>query len=103
MTRVNNIATEPQTIADLLSASRTQTGRSLTELCEQGPVLLVFLRDVRAALITAALCAMVWLASRLSDGKTGGRYVGKLWDDRLPPNEAAAKALEPPAIRLPGE
>jgi len=34
---------------------------------------------------------VVWLASDLSDGKTGGRYVGKLWDGSLPPDQAAAK------------
>jgi 3-oxoacyl-[acyl-carrier protein] reductase len=45
--------------------------------------------------------AVVWLASRLSDGHTGGRYVGRLWDDSLPPNVAAAKAIEPPAVRFP--
>jgi 3-oxoacyl-[acyl-carrier protein] reductase len=37
---------------------------------------------------------ILWLASRLSDGITGGRFVGKLWDDKLPPSEAAAKARE---------
>jgi 3-oxoacyl-[acyl-carrier protein] reductase len=45
--------------------------------------------------------AVVWLASRLSDGKTGGRYVGKLWHDSLPPNVAAERASEKPVIRLP--
>jgi 3-oxoacyl-[acyl-carrier protein] reductase len=44
---------------------------------------------------------VVWLASDLSDGKTGGRYVGKNWDARLAPNEAAARALEPPVLRKP--
>jgi NAD(P)-dependent dehydrogenase (short-subunit alcohol dehydrogenase family) len=44
--------------------------------------------------------AVIWLASKLSDGKTGGRYVGKLWDDRLPPGEAAAAAMEPPVFRM---
>jgi 3-oxoacyl-[acyl-carrier protein] reductase len=44
---------------------------------------------------------VVWLASRLSDGKSGGRYVGRLWDDSLPAGEAAAAALEPPALRSP--
>jgi NAD(P)-dependent dehydrogenase (short-subunit alcohol dehydrogenase family) len=43
--------------------------------------------------------AIVWLASSRSDGKTGGRYVGKLWDRSLPPEEAAARALEPPVFR----
>jgi 3-oxoacyl-[acyl-carrier protein] reductase len=47
--------------------------------------------------------AIVWLASRLSDGKTGGRYVGKLWDPSLPPGEAAARAIEPPVLRTPAE
>jgi NAD(P)-dependent dehydrogenase (short-subunit alcohol dehydrogenase family) len=37
---------------------------------------------------------IVWLASPLSDGVTGARFVGKLWDEALPPNEAAAKARE---------
>lgn len=41
----------------------------------------------------------VWLASDLSDGKTGGRYVGRLWDDSLPPDEAAARCLEAPVLR----
>jgi len=37
---------------------------------------------------------ILWLASRLSDGVTGARFVGKLWDDALPPGEAAANARE---------
>lgn len=44
---------------------------------------------------------VVWLASDLSDGKTGGRYVGKLWDAGLPPNEAAERAREAPVLRPP--
>jgi 3-oxoacyl-[acyl-carrier protein] reductase len=36
--------------------------------------------------------AIVWLASKRSDGKTGGRYIGKLWNSSLPPDEAAAGA-----------
>ena len=43
--------------------------------------------------------AVVWLASKRSDGKTGGRYIGRLWNDRLPPDEAAAGALTQPAFR----
>jgi 3-oxoacyl-[acyl-carrier protein] reductase len=38
--------------------------------------------------------ALVWLASDLSDGCTGNRYVGKLWDAGLLPGEAAAKSME---------
>jgi 3-oxoacyl-[acyl-carrier protein] reductase len=41
---------------------------------------------------------ILWLASRLSDGVTGTRFVGKLWDDALPPNEAAQKAREAPVL-----
>ena len=43
--------------------------------------------------------AMVWLASKRSDGKTGGRYIGRLWDDRLPPDQAAAGAMTLPVFR----
>ena len=41
---------------------------------------------------------VLWLASRLSDGVTGARFVGKLWDDTLPPEDAAAKAREPSVL-----
>jgi NAD(P)-dependent dehydrogenase (short-subunit alcohol dehydrogenase family) len=44
---------------------------------------------------------VVWLASDLSDGHTGGRYVGKNFDEKLPPMEAAKKAKEPPVLRSP--
>ncbi|MGH6768979.1 MAG: SDR family NAD(P)-dependent oxidoreductase [Xanthobacteraceae bacterium] len=37
---------------------------------------------------------ILWLASPLSDGVTGARFVGKLWDDALPPERAAANARE---------
>jgi len=43
----------------------------------------------------------LFLASTLSDGVTGKRFVGKLWDDRLPPNEAAEKAREPSVLLPP--
>jgi 3-oxoacyl-[acyl-carrier protein] reductase len=42
--------------------------------------------------------ALLWLASDLSDGASGNRYVGKLWDPKLPPDEAAARAMEPPVL-----
>lgn len=44
---------------------------------------------------------VIWLSSSLSDGKTGGRYVGKDWDVSLPPSEAAAAAMEPPIFVKP--
>ena len=42
---------------------------------------------------------VVWLASRHSDGKTGGRYCGQRWDATLPPDTAAARALDLPVLR----
>ncbi len=41
---------------------------------------------------------MVWLASDLSNGITGARFVGKLWNDDLPLSEAAMKARGGPVI-----
>lgn len=43
--------------------------------------------------------AIVWLCSQRSNGKTGGRYVGRLWNTKLPPDEAAAGALTLPVFR----
>lgn len=43
----------------------------------------------------------IWLASRLSDGVTGQRFVATGWDDALPPREAAEKAREAPVLRAP--
>jgi 3-oxoacyl-[acyl-carrier protein] reductase len=42
--------------------------------------------------------ALLWLASDLSDGASGNRYVGKLWDTKLSADEAAARAMEPPVL-----
>jgi NAD(P)-dependent dehydrogenase (short-subunit alcohol dehydrogenase family) len=46
----------------------------------------------------------VWLASAGSDGATARRYVGKLWNPELPPDEAADGAREEPTFieQLPG-
>lgn len=41
---------------------------------------------------------ILWLASPLSDGITGARFVGMLWDETLPPSDAAAKAREPSVL-----
>jgi len=38
-----------------------------------------------------------WLMSRQSDGVTGKRFIGKEWDPRLDPNEAAQKVGKPAA------
>jgi 3-oxoacyl-[acyl-carrier protein] reductase len=37
---------------------------------------------------------ILWLASPLSDGVTGARFVGKLWDESRTPAEAATAARE---------
>ena len=42
---------------------------------------------------------ILWLASTDSDGVTGGRFVGKLWDFSLSPRAAADKAREKPVLR----
>jgi 3-oxoacyl-[acyl-carrier protein] reductase len=47
------------------------------------------------------IAPMLWLASTLSDEVTACRFVGKLWDVSLPPEQAAAQALEPPVLRMP--
>jgi len=47
------------------------------------------------------IAPMLWLASTLSDDVTACRFVGKLWDESLPPEQAAALALEPPVLRAP--
>jgi 3-oxoacyl-[acyl-carrier protein] reductase len=46
---------------------------------------------------------ILWLASTLSDGITGARFVGKLWDDALPPDEAAKMAREAPVLLPPDD
>lgn len=58
------------------------------------------LKEVRVDPKVTAL-RIIWLASDLSDGKTGGRYVGKNWDPPLPPDEAAEKAREVPVFLPP--
>lgn len=41
---------------------------------------------------------IVWLASTQSDGVTGCRFVGRLWNADLPPDEAAQGAREEPVF-----
>jgi 3-oxoacyl-[acyl-carrier protein] reductase len=51
----------------------------------------------RAKLVRPEVMAapIVWLISNESDGVTGSRFVGRLWDAKLPPGEAAAKVRAP--------
>jgi NAD(P)-dependent dehydrogenase (short-subunit alcohol dehydrogenase family) len=45
--------------------------------------------------------AGVWLASERSDAFTGCRFTGKFWDDKLAPDEAAARCREESIFRPP--
>jgi len=47
------------------------------------------------------IAPMLWLASTLSDGITGKRYVGKDWNPQAPIEEALRSALEPSVLRAP--
>ncbi|WP_187972720.1 SDR family NAD(P)-dependent oxidoreductase [Aquibium microcysteis] len=40
---------------------------------------------------------ILWLCSDASNGETGGRYIARLWNDALAPDEAAAGARAPHA------
>jgi 3-oxoacyl-[acyl-carrier protein] reductase len=42
---------------------------------------------------------LVWLCSQRSDGATGTRFVGKLWNNSLDPDQAAAGCREGASIR----
>lgn len=42
---------------------------------------------------------ILWLCSDASNGATGGRYIARLWDDTMPPAEAAAGARTPQAAK----
>lgn len=42
---------------------------------------------------------LIWLCSSRSDGHTGARYNGSLWDAGLDPDAAAAGCIEEPSIR----
>jgi hypothetical protein len=47
------------------------------------------------------IAPLLWLCSTEADGITAARYVGKLWDESLPPARAARGALEAPVFRTP--
>jgi 3-oxoacyl-[acyl-carrier protein] reductase len=50
---------------------------------------------------TVLAAPIVWLSSELSDGYTGARFVGRLWEETLPADKAAAKAREPSVLLPP--
>ena len=41
---------------------------------------------------------VIWLASERSDNVTGGRFLGRLWDPALAPDDAAQGAREEPVF-----
>jgi len=65
--------------------------------------LVLVLAVVAASLVATPAFAQRGEASVLvgwtfSDGVTGARFVGKLWDDARPSSEAAKKAREAPVL-----
>ena len=46
-----------------------------------------------ATVMRRAIC---WLCADESNGRSGGRYIARLWDESLPPGEAATKAKSSP-------
>lgn len=79
------------------------TGVTVNVLVPGGPTNTNFIPEStpfdRSALIQPEVMAapIRWLASKASDGMTGCRFIGKDWDTKLPPDEAAKKACAPAA------
>lgn len=53
-------------------------------------------RRAEADILPASILrpGILWLCADESNGHTGGRYVARLWDESLPPDEAAIRASE---------
>lgn len=84
-----------------------ETGVTCNSLIPGGAVGTAFvppnyLQDRKLVAKEVMRAPIQWLASELSDGHTGERYVGNRWDMSLPPIEAAKGALEAPVYRTPG-
>jgi NAD(P)-dependent dehydrogenase (short-subunit alcohol dehydrogenase family) len=87
------------------------TGVTVNTLIPGGASDTTFVGEAERAALRAAgrallppsvmIAPVLWLASALSDGVTGARFVGRLWDERLVPSEAAAKAREAPVLLPP--
>ena len=103
---VTKAAIEAETL--IWSQELKDTGVTVNSLIPGGAADTEFVHEAsrkelaamgRALLPPSVMVApILWLASRLSDGVTGARFVGKLWDETLPPNEAAANAREPSVL-----
>lgn len=106
---VSKAAIETQTL--IWAQDLAGTGVTVNSLIPGGAADTGFVGERERAALRAAgrellspsvmIAPILWLASSLSDGITGARFVGKLWDERLPPGEAAAKAREAPVLLPP--
>lgn len=100
---VSKVAMEGATI--VWAKDLEGTGVTCNSLIPGGAVDTPFLEPPSRKLLgdrllqpEVVVAPMLWLASDLSNGVTGARFVGKLWDDTLPPAQAAEKAREAPVI-----
>jgi 3-oxoacyl-[acyl-carrier protein] reductase len=103
---VTKAAIEAETL--IWAQELTGTGVTVNSLIPGGAADTEFVHEASRKELTAMgrtllppavmVPPMLWLASRLSDGITGARFVGKLWDDALPPGEAATRAREAPVL-----
>ena len=106
---VSKTAIEAETL--IWAQDMAGTGVTVNSLIPGGAVNTDFVSDLgkqqaretgRALLEPEVIIApMLWLASTLSDGVNGQRYVGKDWDPAAPIEEARLKALEPSVLRAP--
>ena len=106
---VSKTAIEAETL--IWAQDMAGTGVTVNSLIPGGAVNTDFVSDLgkRQARETGRpllepeviIAPMLWLASTLSDGVTGQRYVGKDWDPQAPIEEALRTALEPPVLRAP--
>ena len=106
---VSKTAIEAETL--IWAQDMAGTGVTVNSLIPGGAVNTDFVSDLgkqqaretgRPLLEPEVMIApMLWLASILSDGVTGKRYVGKDWNPQAPIEEALRSALEPSVLRAP--
>lgn len=104
---VSKAAIEAETL--IWAQDLADTGVTVNSLIPGGAANTAFVSDALRADAAAGLRTLLdpsvmvepllWLASAGSDGITGARFVGKLWDKSLPPGQAAQKARELPVFR----